>query len=377
MNIFVVGEANTWFDHHVTASLRDGGHRLSVFHYGNAVGEYYPRSRRGERKKKNHDLLRQARVFKTDYGLDLIFCYVYDDFLLPEVAASLRVLGAPMFNYNVDMTNQWYRQIRTARYFTAMLCAQRVHMSDLARYGAPVHYFPMAARVPTSADNRELAIPAPVTFLGTPMPYRIAVLAALVEAGIPLAVYGKFWNEGLVASPDRNLEKTFDDMLAYGFARLRAEGIGPLWAALASRFASAAPAGKTKAINPSLLHGFLPDGDVPALFRHSKINLGFTRMTPDDPSRPGLTQLKLRDFEVPACGGFYLVEQAPDYADFFVPGQEVETWRTIGELIEKIRYYLDHESERAAIAAAGQRRALREHLWTHRFSNLFAKLGIG
>ena len=55
----------------------------------------------------------------------------------------------------------------------------------------------------------------------------------------------------------------------------------------------------------------------------------------------------------------------------------MESWRTVGELIEKIRYYLGHESERAAIAAAGQRRALREHLWTHRFSELFAKLDIG
>jgi spore maturation protein CgeB len=100
-------------------------------------------------------------------------------------------------------------------------------------------------------------------------------------------------------------------------------------------------------------------------------------MAGDDPAQAGTTQVKLRDFEVPACGGFYLVEHAAEYADFFIPGQEVESWRTVGELIEKIRYYLDHESERAAIAAAGRRRALREHLWTHRFSELFAKLDIG
>ena len=110
MNILVVGEAGTWFDRHVTASLRDLGHHVSVFHYGNAVGEYYPRARQSEREKKNRDLLSQATALKADHGLDLIFCYVYDDFLLPDVAAALGALGAPMLNYNVDMTNQWYRQ---------------------------------------------------------------------------------------------------------------------------------------------------------------------------------------------------------------------------------------------------------------------------
>jgi spore maturation protein CgeB len=377
LNILVVGEANTWFDYHVTNSLREVGHHVFVFHYGNAVGEYYPRARWSERERKNRDLLREATKLKADHGLDLIFCYVYDDFLLPDMAAALGALGVPMLNYNVDMTNQWYRQTRTARYFTAMLCAQRVHMTDLARYGAPVYYFPMAARAPTFAGGPRIEIPAPVTFVGTPMSYRIAVLSGLIDAGIPLAIYGKFWNEGLIACPDRNLEKTFADILAYGFARLRAEGIGALWAALVSRFEGDKHPGKMKDINPSLLLGFLPDADAPVLFRHSKINLGFTRMAGNDPDRPGITQLKLRDFEVPVCGGFYLVEHAPEYAEFFVDGREVETWRTVGELIEKIRYYLGHESERAAVAGAGRRRALAEHLWTHRFSCLFSKLGIG
>jgi spore maturation protein CgeB len=99
-------------------------------------------------------------------------------------------------------------------------------------------------------------------------------------------------------------------------------------------------------------------------------------MVASNPFRPAITQMKLRDFEVPACGGFYLVEQAPDYDGLFERGREVETWRTVGELIDKIRYYLDHENERAAIAAAGRQRALREHLWTHRFAALFSELGI-
>ena len=210
MNVLVVSEAGTWFDDHLTASLRQAGHQVSVFHYGNFVGEYYPRARWSERERKNRDLLRQATRFKSDCGLDLIFCYVYDDFLLPEVAAALTGLGAPMLNYNVDMTNQWYRQIRTARYFTGMLCAQRVHMKDLGRYGAPVHYFPMAAQAPEPGNGDDVRVPALVTFIGTPTAYRIAVLGELLSAGIPIAIYGRFWKEGQIARPERNLQKALD-----------------------------------------------------------------------------------------------------------------------------------------------------------------------
>ena len=328
-------------------------------------------------RRKNRALLEQARELKACQGLDLIFCYVYDDFLLPETAAALGALCSPMLNYNVDMTNQWYRQIKTARYFSAMLAAQRVHMNDLARYGAPVYYFPMAACAPTLVGDHTVEIPAPVTFVGTPMSHRIAVFNTLIDAGIPLAIYGKFWTEGRLASPDRSFEKTLDDIFAYGLARLRAEGIESLWAALASRLGGEKLGRKQKGIDPSILKGFLREAEIPVVFRNSKINIGFTRMIGDDPERPGVTQIKLRDFEVPANGGFYLVEYVPEYTNFFVPGKEVETWRTVGELIEKIRYYLSHEDQRAAIAAAGQRRALRDHLWIHRFSDLFAKLGIG
>ena len=36
--------------------------------------------------------------------------------------------------------------------------------------------------------------------------------------------------------------------------------------------------------------------------------------------------MRLRDFEVPMSGGFYLVEAMEELADFFVPGREIETY---------------------------------------------------
>lgn len=370
-------ESSGWSEHHIRGSLVDMGHQVTGFTYGPVVGEFYGRAKAGERENKNLELLHLAQKMSTGEGLDLIFCYVYDDYLMPQYARALAELGVPMVNYNVDMVNQWYRQIRTAKYFSRLLCAQRKNMDNLARYGAKVMYFPMAARRSLFDGEFDKAFQpeAPVTFLGTPMPFRTRVLSRIVDAGLPLAVYGKFWQENRQACPIRNLEKTFSDILQYGYARARAEGVKSLFHALADRVHPIAQSGES-GLPQALIHGFLPEEKLSSLFHQSRINLGFTRMQGDNPENPGVNQVKLRDFEVPLAGGFYLVENAPGYDELFKLGVEVETWSTPEELLEKIKYYLVNDDKRDQIARAGQARARAEHTWEHRFSTLFAELGL-
>jgi hypothetical protein len=380
MRILAVVESPSWIEHHIIGSLTEMGHEVHRFSYGSYVGEFYGRQRRFERSSKNEALFHTAKYLLQTGGLDLIFCYVYDDFLTVENARRLAELGVPMVNLNVDMVNQWYRQIRTARYFSLILCAQKANMTSLACYGARVLYFPMASRLPDEAEAgaTDFIPDAPVTFLGTPMPGRVRVLAELERAGILLAVYGKFWKENRQARPLRSFEKTLSDVFHYAWPRLRCEGLGGVTEALRDRIPSNwnGSGARVDDLSKTVKHGFLPDNAVASLFRKSAINLGFNRMTGDDFDVPGRNQVKLRDFEVPLAGGFYLVEEAPDYADLFVPGKEVETWRTPAELADKVRYYLTHENERRAIAEAGRRRAMADHTWRHRFEMLFDTLNL-
>jgi len=355
------------------------GHDVDEFCYGPAVGEFYGRARHVERAARNAELFEIARrAAASPGGLQLIFCYVYDDFLQVDTARALAGLGVPLVNLNVDMLNQWYRQTRTARYFTAILCAQKQNMGALAAYGATTWYFPMAGRIPPAeSDTRSLGFQpaAEVAFVGTPMPFRSRVLRYLLDAGVPLAVYGKYWRECIEATPDRGLEKSISDLRHYGLARLRHEGPRPLFSALAARFRRNSPLPSVQ-LPDSCLHGFVPQGQIDELFSRAKINIGFTRMTGEDPWSAGRNQVKLRDFEVPMAGGFYLVEKAPDYDELFNIGSEVETWSTPDDLVEKIRYYLLHDAERREIARRGMQRARRDHTWQRRFELLFGRLGI-
>ncbi|MBI4032677.1 glycosyltransferase family 1 protein [Candidatus Berkelbacteria bacterium] len=78
----------------------------------------------------------------------------------------------------------------------------------------------------------------------------------------------------------------------------------------------------------------------------------------------------MRLFEATGVGTMLITDWKKNLGEFFEPGKEVETYRSPEELADKVRYYLSHDSARAKIARAGQRRTLREHTYARRMKEL-------
>ncbi len=85
----------------------------------------------------------------------------------------------------------------------------------------------------------------------------------------------------------------------------------------------------------------------------------------------------MRLYEATGVGALLVTDWKDNLAELFEPGKEIVAYRSSEECCELIRYYLEHEAERSAIAFAGQRRTLREHTYYHRmreFDNLVEPL---
>jgi len=85
----------------------------------------------------------------------------------------------------------------------------------------------------------------------------------------------------------------------------------------------------------------------------------------------------MRMFEATGVGALLVTESATNLPDFFEPGREVVAYDGADDLVEKIRYFLEHDEERRRIAAAGQRRTLSEHTYGHRIRQLAGMLESG
>lgn len=80
----------------------------------------------------------------------------------------------------------------------------------------------------------------------------------------------------------------------------------------------------------------------------------------------------MRLYEATGVRSCLLTDWKDDLPQKYEPEQEVVTYRSVDEAVEKARFLLEHEDERARIAAAGQARTLRDHTVANRVAQIDA-----
>lgn len=108
---------------------------------------------------------------------------------------------------------------------------------------------------------------------------------------------------------------------------------------------------------------------MPKIFQCSKINLNMTART----IKTGLPQ---RIFDIMAAGGFVISNYQSEIPEYFVPGEDLVMYESISDLLEKIKYYLEHDDERIQIARNGQAKVQSLHTYTQRLSQMIKDSGI-
>ena len=78
----------------------------------------------------------------------------------------------------------------------------------------------------------------------------------------------------------------------------------------------------------------------------------------------------MRLFEATGMGTCLLTDTGVNMCEIFEEDNEVVTYRSVDEAIEKANYLLNHEDERKKIALAGQKRTLKDHTAFNRAQQL-------
>lgn len=102
---------------------------------------------------------------------------------------------------------------------------------------------------------------------------------------------------------------------------------------------------------------------MPLVFHYSKINLNVTCAS----ITTGLPQ---RVWDVLACGGFLITNEQPEIPEYFTPGVDLETYDSMEELRDKVRYYLADEASRIQIAMNGYEKVRNEHTFVNRMNDI-------
>jgi spore maturation protein CgeB len=203
--------------------------------------------------------------------------------------------------FNARLRAPWF--LGTLPEYDYVFSPRLANMDDLRRLGCrrvlyqpfgydPVHQYREATSTPVVQDEE-----CDVLFVGGADSDRVPYIAALIEHGFRVALYGDYWER---FSATRDCTRGHADPATV-------------------RRATAA----------------------------AKICLGIVRRA----NRDGHT---MRSFEIPAAGGCMLAEDTEEHrAIFGSDGEAVVYFRSLGEMVRKAGWLLERPEERARLAEAG------------------------
>jgi spore maturation protein CgeB len=336
--------------------LKDLGHDIIPFeteylHAGYDLDPYLPEHQAliaQRRPQFSEDLLQAVKTAHRHAPIDLFFSYFASAHVESDAIREIGKMGITTMNWYCNASYQFHLVRDLAPAYQYCLVPEKFRLEDYRRAGAQPIYCQEAAN-PNVYRPYELPVEYQATFVGQRYGNRPAYIQALVDAGIDVRVWGPYWETGVEPM--------------YGWRQLR-QGIANVLRLRQSPWLTNG-AGR--------YGGALSDEALIQMYSRSKISLGFSSVANVE---LGIKQVRLRDFEAPMSGAFYMVEYFEDLKECFVPEKEIVCFASERELIDKVKYYTTHEDERKRIRQAGLMRARSEHTWHQRFQQIFRSIGM-
>lgn len=302
--------------------------------------------------------------------LDFVLTYFSDSHLTDDAIVRVRESVAPIANFFCNNVHQFHLVKETARHYSCCLVPEEEALSRYREAGAVPIFFPMAAH-PDVYRPLDLPLRYDATFAGQRYGDRTQGMLALREAGVDAHAFGQGWGPAAAAAGGAPGPTERSGALAWlaRIVELAGQGRNPLAAAADRRALD-----RLRARHAGALHPIVSDEEYVALFSESRISLGFLILGDTNRTSRPMRQVRLREFEAPMAGAFYVTGFMEEIGRHYEIGKEIVCYRSLPEMVDLCRYYLAHDAERERIRQAGHARARRDHTWTKRFEGLFAAL---
>jgi spore maturation protein CgeB len=250
---------------------------------------------------------------------------------------------------------------------------EEFRLDDYRRVGANPLYSQEAAN-PNVYKPHSLPVEYDVVFVGQRYADRPLYIRRLIDAGVDVRVWGSGWvPRGVRVDPT---ELWRGRLRALASPSAMRQAVAARWRRLADPTPTAVAPAELQ-VPPDRCGPPLSDQELIEMYSRAKIHLGFSTVGATHRTGERIVQVRLRDFEAPMSGAFYMVEYLPELERFFDIGREIVCYQGPEDLVEKVRYFLAHDEERERIRQAGRARALRDHTWQKRFQDAFARMGLG
>lgn len=265
----------------------------------------------------NRDLLSSARAHKPD----LVWLFKGVD-VFPETVRTLRREGFHPVCYNADHPFEFFSRgsgndnvTRSVPEYELFITFSRHIAGELAgRYpDLPTAVIPFGHAVDDATYESIAGTPeiVRVCFLGNPDRHRLQKIAALLDAGIEVDVYGYDWHK------------------------------------------AGAKIAKARLLGPKL--GL----EMYRTLRQYRVQLNFLRPH-------NVNSHNMRTFEAPASGAIMLAEDTVEHREFFRPGHEAFYFSSDEELIAQARHLLSLSPEDAtAIRTSARQRSVEQPFSYH------------
>ncbi len=320
------------------------------------------------RPKLEQALIEQIRREHRKKPIDLFFSYFYSACASPEIIEEIKSMGIVTMNWYCNASYQFHLIEDIAPAYNYCLVPEKFRLKDYRRIGANPIYCQEAAN-PNIYKPYEVPFEYDVTFVGQKYGDRAGYIRHLLDEGIDTRVWGQGWIQP--AFDGSIIKKVFNKNRLRELTTL--EGLQTLPRKIHSKVCkrldnTTVP---SECCGPSL-----EDDEYIRMYSRSRVNLGFSACGETHRSGQRILQIRLRDFEGPMCGSFYMVEYLEELEEFYEIGKEIICYYNKEDLADKVKFYLMHDAERDKIRKAGWRRAVSEHTWQKRFQTVFRKVGL-